>query len=96
MAPHHTHLENRFFEIRYIKLVQDLFPLMLLFRNVTLRSNNIMSERDTAIQLSHYFISSNLLYSRRHFNRNGSRLEIQQSRNFSQPETIQSRHTTTP
>ena len=41
-----------------------------------------MSERDTPIQLSHYFISASLLYSRRHFNREGSRLEIQQSHNF--------------
>ena len=50
--------------------------------NVTLRSNNIMSERDTPIKLFHYFISSSLLYSRRHFNREGSRLEIQQYHNF--------------
>ena len=51
-------------------------------RNVTLRSHNTVSERDTPIQLSHYFISANLLYSRRHFNREGSRLEIQHSHNF--------------
>ena len=93
MPPHHTHLENRFFEIDYIKLIQDSFPLMLFCRNVTLRSHiscrhvtlrshNTVSERDTPIQLSHYFISSSLLYSRRPFNREGSRLEIQQSHNF--------------
>ena len=82
MPPHHTHLKDRFFEVKYIKLLQDSFPLMLLCRNVTLRSHNTVSERDTPIQLSHYFISSSLLYSRRHFNREGSRLEIQQSHNF--------------
>ena len=54
----------------------------ILWRNVTLRSHNIVSERDTPIQLSHYFISSSLLYSRRHFKREGSTLEIQQSHNF--------------
>ena len=82
MPPHHIHLENRFFEIKYIKLLQDSLPLMLLCRNVTLRSHNTVSERDTPIQLSHYFISSSLLYSRRHLNREVSRLEIQQSHNF--------------
>ena len=61
MPPHHTHLENRFFEIKYIKLHQDFLPLMLLcrnvtlrshisFRNVTLRSHNTVSELDTLIQ----------------------------------------------
>ena len=61
MPPHHTHLENRFFEIEYIKLIQDSFPLMLFCRNVTLRSHiscrnvtirthNTVSERDTPIQ----------------------------------------------
>ena len=79
----------------YIKLIQDSFPLMLScrnvtlrtqipWRNVTLRSHNTVSERDTPIQLIHYFISSSILYSRRHFNREGSRLEIQQSHNFRQ------------
>ena len=93
MPPHHTHLKDRFFEVKYIKLLQDSFPLMLLCRNVTLwshipcrnvtlQSNNTVSERDTLIQLSYYFISSSLLYSRRHFTREGSRLEIQQSHNF--------------
>ena len=82
MPPHHTHLENRFFEIKYIMLLQDSLPLMLLCWNVTLRSHNTVSERDTPIQLSHYFISASLLYSRRHFNREGSRLEIQHSHNF--------------
>ena len=93
MSPHHTHLENMFFEIEYIKLIQDSFPLILLCqnvtlrfhilcRNVTLKSHNTVSERDTPIQLIHYFISSSILYSRRHFNRKGSRLEIQQSHNY--------------
>ena len=93
MPPYHTHLENGFFEIEYIKLIQDSFPLMFLCRhvtlrshipcrNVTLRSHNIVSKHDNPIQLSHYFISSTLLYSRRHFNREGSILEIQQSHNF--------------
>ena len=93
MPPHHTHLENRFFEIKYILLLQDYFPLMLLCRNVThrshiscrnmtLRSHNIVSKRDTPIQLSHSFVSSSVLYSRRYFNREGLRLEIQQSNNF--------------
>ena len=90
MSPHHTHLKYRFFEVKYIKLLQDSFPLMLLCRNVTLRSHiscrnvtlrshNTVSERDTPIQLSHYFIPESLIYSRLHFNREGSRLEIQQS-----------------
>ena len=105
MPPQHTHLENWFFEIEYIKLIQDSFPLMYCVetwhsdpiyrvgvwhsdpiipcRNVTLWSNNIVSECDTPIQLPYYFISSSLLYSRRHFNREGSRLENQQSHNFS-------------
>ena len=93
MPPHHTHLKDRFFEVEYIKSLQDSLPLMLLCRNVTLRSHipcrnvtlrslNIVSERDTPIQLSHYFISASLLYLRRHFNREGSRLEIQHSHNF--------------
>ena len=82
MPSHHTHLENRFFEIKYIKLHQDFLPLMLLCRMVTLRSHNTMSKRDAPIQLSHYFISASLFYSRRHFNREGSRLEIQHSHNF--------------
>ena len=93
MPPHHTHLGNRFFEFEYIKLIQDYFPLMSLCRNVTLRSHipcrnvtlrshNTVSERDTPIQFSHYFISASILYSRRHFNREGLRLEIQQSNNF--------------
>ena len=56
MPPHYTHLENRFLEIKYIKLLQDTLPLMLLYRNVTLRSHNTVSERDTPIQLSHHFI----------------------------------------
>ena len=50
MPPYHSHLENGFFEIEYIKLIQDSFPLMLLCRNVTLRSHNIVSERDTPIK----------------------------------------------
>ena len=65
MPPHHTHLENRFCEIENIKLIQDFFPLMLLCRNVrlrslipcrnvTLRSHNTVSEHDTPIQFSHY------------------------------------------
>ena len=85
--------KNRFFEIEYIKLIQYSFPLMLLYRNVTLRchiscrnmtlrSHNIVSKRDTPIQLSHSFVSSSVLYSRRYFNREGLRLEIQQSNNF--------------
>ena len=85
--------KNRFFEIEYIKLIQDSFPLMSLCRNVTLRSHipcrnvtlrskNTVSERDTLIQLSHYFISASLLYSRSHFNKEGSRLEFQHSHNF--------------
>ena len=93
MPPHHTHLEYRFLEIKYIRLLQYSLPLMLLCRNMTLRSHipcrnvtlqshNIVSKRDTPIQLSHYFISASLLYSRRHFNREGSRLEIQHSHNF--------------
>ena len=82
MSPHHTHLENRFLEINYIKFLQDSLPLMLLCRNVTLRSHNTMSKRDAPIQLSHYFISASLFYSRRHFNREGSRLEIRHSHNF--------------
>ena len=93
MPHHHTNLKYVFFEVKYIKLLQDFFPLMSLCRNVTLRyhipcrnmtlwSNNTVSERDTLIQLSHYFISSSLLYSRRHFNKEGSRLEIQHSHNF--------------
>ena len=101
MPPHHTHLENRFFENKYIQLLQDSIPLILSCRNVklrshipcqnvTLRSHNIVSERDTPIQLSHYFISASLLYSRRHFNRESSRLEIQHSHNFRQPQTTQS------
>ena len=93
MPPHHTHLGNRFFEFEYIKLIQDSFPLMLSCRNVTLRSHipcrnvtrqshNTVQNCDTPIQLSHHFISSSLFYSRRHFNRKDSRLEIQQSHNF--------------
>ena len=93
MPPHHTQLENRFFEIEYIKLIQDSFPLILLCRNMTLRSHilcrnftirshNTVSECDTPIQLSHYFISSSFIYSRHHFNREGSRLEIRHSHNF--------------
>ena len=82
MPHHHTNLKYVFFEVKYIKLLQDFLPLMLLCRNVTLRSHNTVSERDTLIQLSHYFISASLLYSRRHFNREGSRLEIQHSHNF--------------
>ena len=54
MSPHHTHLENRFLEIKYIKLLQDSLSLILLCRNVALRSHNTVSERDTPIQLSHY------------------------------------------
>ena len=49
MPPRHTHLENRFLEIKYIKLLQDSLPLMLLCRNVTLRYHNTVSERDTPI-----------------------------------------------
>ena len=49
---------------------------------MALQSHNIVSERDTPIKLSHYFISSSLFYSRRHFNREGSRLEFQHSHNF--------------
>ena len=93
MPPNHTHLGTRFFEFEYFKIIQDSFPLMLSCWNVTLRSHipcrnvtrqshNIVSKRDTPIQLSHYFISASLLYSRRHFNREGSRLEIQKSHNF--------------
>ena len=82
MPPYHTPLENRFLEIKYIKLLQDSLSVMLFCRNVTLRSHNTVSEHDTPIQLSHYFISSSLFYSRRHFNREDSRLEIQQSHNF--------------
>ena len=99
MPPRHTRLGIRFFEFEYIKIIQDSFPLMLLCRNVTLRSHipcqnvtlrshmlcrnvtlrskNTVSERDTPIQESHYFISVSLLYSRRQFNGDVSRLEIQ-------------------
>jgi len=50
MPPHHTRLGNAFIEIEYIKLIQNPFPLMLPCRNVTLRSNYTVSERDTPIQ----------------------------------------------
>ena len=71
MPPHPTHLENRFLEIKYIKLLQDSLPLMLLCQNVTLRShiscqnvtlrshNNVL-KRDTLIQLSHYLFHQDL------------------------------------
>ena len=89
----HTILIWKTGSLRISILLQDFFLLMLLCRNVTLwshiscrnvtlRSYNTVSERDTPIQLSHYFISSSFLYSRLHFNRKGSRLEIQQSHNF--------------
>ena len=39
MPPRHTHLGTRFFEIEYIKIIQDSFSLMLSCRNVTLRSH---------------------------------------------------------
>ena len=42
MPPHHSHLENKFFEIKYIKLLHDSLPLILLCRNVTLRSNYLI------------------------------------------------------
>ena len=42
-------LENGIFEINYIKLIQYPFPLILLCRNVTLRFNYTMSERDSPI-----------------------------------------------
>ena len=59
--PHHTHLGNRFFKFEHINLIQDSFSLLLSFRNVTLRSPNTcrnvtlrsnitVSERDTLIQ----------------------------------------------
>ena len=50
MPPQHTRLGNAFIEIEYIKLNQYLFNLMLSCRNVTLRSKNTVSERDTPIQ----------------------------------------------
>ena len=64
MPQHHTHLENVLFEIEYIKLIQDSFPLMLSCWNVTLRSHvqcrnvilrsyNTVLEHDTPILLSH-------------------------------------------
>ena len=82
MPPHHTHLGNRFFEFEYIEIIQDSFPLMLSFRNVTLRSHNTVSERDTPIQLSHYLFHQAFFIQGVILNREGSRLEIQHSHNF--------------
>ena len=39
MPPNQTILGVEFFEIEYLSLIQHIFPLILLCRNVTLRSN---------------------------------------------------------
>ena len=50
MPPNQTILGVEFFEIEYLPLIQHIFPLILSCRNVTLRSKNTVSERDTLIQ----------------------------------------------
>ena len=50
MPPNQTILGVEFFEIEYLPLIQHIFPLVLLCRNVTLRFKNTVSERDTPIQ----------------------------------------------
>ena len=50
MPPNQTILGVEFFEIEYLPLIQHAFPLILSCRNVTLRSKNTVSERDTPIQ----------------------------------------------
>ena len=50
MPPNQTILGVQFFEIEYLPLIQHIIPLILSCRNVTLRSNNTVSERDTSIQ----------------------------------------------
>ena len=50
MPPNQAILGVEFFEIEYLPLIQHIFPLILSCRNVTLRSKNTVSERDTPIQ----------------------------------------------
>ena len=50
MPPNQTILGIEFFEIEYLPLIQHIFPLILSCQNVTLRSKNTVSERDTLIQ----------------------------------------------
>ena len=50
MPPNQTILGVEFLGIEYLPLIQHVFPLILSCRNVTLRSKNIVSERDTPIQ----------------------------------------------
>ena len=50
MPPNQTILGIEFFEIEYPPLIQHIFPSILSCRNVTLRSKNTVSERDTPIQ----------------------------------------------
>ena len=87
MPSYHTHLENRFFEIKYIKLFQDFLTLMLLCRNVILRSHNTVSERDTPI---HYYLiilfHQVFFMLRHHLSREDLRLKAQQSHHSNQPQ----------
>ena len=70
MPPHRTNLENRIFEIEYINLIQDSFSLMLLCRNVTLRSHilcrNVTLRSNYLIILFHqaFFIQGIILIER--------------------------------
>ena len=50
MPPNQTILGVEFFEIEYLPLIQNIFPVILSCRNVTLRSKNTVSEHDTPIK----------------------------------------------
>ena len=50
MPPNQTILGVEFFEIEYLQFTKHIFPLILLCRNMTLRSKNTVSKCDTPIQ----------------------------------------------